>query len=158
MTSASDQDVLSLILQSTLAVDALSFGLLTLVAALLNETMTSVKGNEAKHSALRADYEAELQALDLLDVRRRRAIEELRDLQVSVTRGRARSRLLAAALLAVAVMVVIATVVTVYSFALLNRTGVNPVLQVAFYALMVAPLLGAVIMMEIVRRIRQSEQ
>jgi Flp pilus assembly protein TadB len=145
-------------LQSTLAVDALFFGLLTLVGAFLNETTASVKSNEQKQAALRSDYEAELQARDLLDARRQRAIGTLRDLQTTIARERSRARLLSATLLAVAGMIIVATIVTVYSFTLLDRSGISIALQIAFYALMLAPFVGTIVIIEIVRRLSQSEE
>lgn len=145
-----------MILQSTLAVEAVSFGVFTLVAALLNETLSSAKGNEEEQSALRTDYEREAQARDILDLRRKQALETLRHLQRTITRERSRAKLLSGALVAMTAIIVLATFVTVYSFTLLNQGGISLVLEIAFYALMAAPLAGALITVYIVRRLRRE--
>lgn len=151
---AGSDDTIALMLQSTLAVDAIFFALFTLLGALLNETIATITDSKEREAALRTEYVARHQSRDLLDPQRQRATDALREVQRTMVIVRARARLLASALIIVTALIVASTFVLVYSFTLLDHHGVSHLLLIAFYVLMVAPLASAVVMVEIVRRLR----
>lgn len=144
-------DIIVQILQASLTLLSVFFGLFTIFAALLIDTHSNLKQNTDERIRLQNEYEADTQWRDVIDPRRQNALKNISALSVMINHNRIRSKLLRSGMLLFEIFIALSSLIAIICFSnMVDSNQLNNIV-ILFYILLMSPIVSTIVIFIVVR-------